>query len=196
MTENEVGHYQIQQELGQGGMGVVYRAHDRKLERTVALKSVSQKLANDNEARERILREAKAAASLDHPYICKVFDTLEQNDRVYVVMEFIEGATLASVDLSLKETIRIGSEIAEALEEAHSRGVVHQDLKPTNVMLTRSGHVKITDFGLAKLLAQQGSAGASEAETATATLTARGDLVGTTPRKNEQESQRSLRTRR
>src|SRR2546422_8775571 len=136
MSETEVGHYQIEQELGRGGMGVVYRAHDKKLDRAVALKSVSAELASDSYARARILREAKAAAALDHPYICKVFDTLEANGRLYIVMEYVDGETLESVDLSLEEVRRIGCEIAESLEEAHNRGVVHRDLKPANVRLT------------------------------------------------------------
>ncbi len=162
-------------------MGVVYQARDNRLECTVALKSISPHLANDDDARRRILREAKIAASLSHPYICRIFDTIDDGTQLYVVMECCEGRTLQGADLSARDVIRIGAEIAEALEEAHSKGIVHRDLKPSNIMLSRSGHVKIMDFGLAKSLEQSGAAQGQSQTLTSSSLTAKGEILGSTP---------------
>jgi serine/threonine protein kinase len=135
----------------------VYRAHDPRLDRQAAIKVLSPEIAADIRARERFRREAKAAAALDHPYICKVFEIAEHDGTMFLVMEYIAGETLYSRLLNgpmpLEDILRFGGEIAEALQEAHIRGFLHRDLKPANIMLTAQGHVKIMDFGLAKRFA-------------------------------------------
>jgi serine/threonine protein kinase len=181
MMQTIAGRYQIQRELGQGGMGVVYQARDIRLECIVALKSIAPRLANDDDARRRILREAKIAASLSHPYICRIFDTVDDGTQLFVVMECCEGRTLEGAELSVGDVIRIGSEIAEALEEAHSKGIIHRDLKPSNVMLSRSGHIKIMDFGLAKSLEKPVDAQGQSQSTTSSSLTAKGEILGSTP---------------
>ena len=141
-------------------MGVVYLAQDRTLDRPVALKFLSDELQEDATARRRFLREAKAAAALDHPYICKIYETGETDGRPFIAMEYVRGETLADRlarsdgahdrSLPIDEVLRLASEIAEALETAHGEGLVHRDLKPANIMADRGGHVKVLDFGLAK----------------------------------------------
>lgn len=149
-----IKHYKILERLGKGGMGEVYLAQDLVLNRKVAIKVLLEELERDPHARMRFLREAKAAAALDHPFICKVYETGEYDDKAYIVMEFIEGETLAErleeEPLSMRESFAIAIEIAEALEKAHASGFIHRDLKPANIMLTPQGHVKVMDFGLAK----------------------------------------------
>jgi eukaryotic-like serine/threonine-protein kinase len=151
------GPYEILSALGAGGMGEVYRAHDARLRRDVAIKLLSPHLAHDTDARERLHREALAAAALDHPFICKIFEMGDAAGTLFIVMEYVAGETLharlAAGRPSPSEALRIASEIAEALEAAHARRIVHRDLKPTNVMLTSQGRVKVMDFGLAKQLA-------------------------------------------
>jgi serine/threonine protein kinase len=181
MIGSKIDRYIIQKELGRGGMGVVYQAWDTKLECTVALKSVTPAFAHDEQARLRILREARTAAALNHPYICKIFDTVEQSSRIYVVMECCEGKTLERAELGIRKAIAVGIEIAEALEEAHAKGIIHRDLKPANVMLARSGHIKIMDFGLAKTLEKATSTPSFHGVESSATVSAEGQLVGTTP---------------
>ncbi len=146
------GRYLLRKELGRGGMGVVYEAWDTKLQCTVALKCISPGRLNNDEARRSILKEAHMAASLAHPYICRIFDTAEEGSDLFVVMECCTGSSLDGGDFPVAEVVRIGCEIAEALSEAHAKGIIHRDIKPANVMLTEAGHVKIMDFGLAKLL--------------------------------------------
>ena len=181
---DNLGHYEILGVIGAGGMGEVYRAKDTKLGRQVAIKVLPAHLAADASARERLRREAIAAAALDHPFICKVFDIGEDCGALFLVMEFITGDTLhqrlCSGSLHLTEALRISGEVAEALEEAHNHRFVHRDLKPANVMLTVSGHAKVMDFGLAKQFATTRPAEA----TATATmagpaLTETGTAIGT-----------------
>ena len=138
MSETVLGRYLIEKELGRGGMGVVLKAWDTKLDCAVALKSVLPEFAQDEGARRRILREARTAASLDHPYVCRIFDTVESGNDLYVVMEYCEGQTLEQPGLKVEEVVRAGVEIAEALEDAHAKGIVHRDLKPGNIMRTRS----------------------------------------------------------
>jgi len=151
-----LGAYEILAPIGSGGMGEVYKARDARLDRTVAIKVLPAHLATDSAARERLRREAMAAAGLDHPFICKIFEIGEDNGGLFIVMEFIAGGTLharlGAGRLSTTEALRIANELAEALEEAHSKHFVHRDLKPANVMLTPQGHVKVTDFGLVKRL--------------------------------------------
>ena len=150
----EVGAYEVQALLGEGGMGQVFLARDRTLDRPVALKFLSDELQRNEEARRRFLREARAAAALDHPYICKIFQTGEEAGRPFIAMEYIRGETLrhrlSTQPLKLDEVLRIVLEVAEALETAHAGQIVHRDLKPSNIMLTTGGHVKVLDFGLAK----------------------------------------------
>src|SRR5215831_5333248 len=151
-----VGPCEIVAALGAGGMGEVYRAHDPRLSRDVAIKVLPEHLSQDASARERLRREALAAAALDHPFICKIFEIGDHDSSVFIVMEYVIGKTLHDVladrSLSKPEAIRAADEIAEALEAAHAKRIVHRDLKPANVMLTAQGHVKVMDFGLAKQL--------------------------------------------
>lgn len=149
-----LSHYTILNKIGQGGMGEVFLAWDTSLERNVALKFLTEELRQDPVARERFLREAKSAATLDHPHICVVHEAAEVGGDPFIVMEYIEGESLrdrlARGPLPVDETLQVAVEIADALSEAHLRRVVHRDLKPANVMITRAGHVKVMDFGLAK----------------------------------------------
>ncbi|HXR97938.1 MAG TPA: protein kinase [Terriglobales bacterium] len=149
-----LGRYEIVARIGAGGMGVVYRAHDPRLDRLVAVKLLPAEQAADPVARERLRREALAAAALDHPYICKIFEIGEHEGTLFLVMEYIAGETLhrrmQSARQPLADVFRVAEEIGEALEEAHARGFVHRDLKPANIMLTNQSHVKVMDFGLAR----------------------------------------------
>ena len=165
--------YRILEPIGKGGMGEVFLAEDSELERKVALKFLPEALQSDATALTRLRREAKAAAALDHPYICKVYELGETEDgRAFIAMEYVEGETLASRmerdPLSLRDALHAACEMAEALEAAHARNIVHRDLKPANVMLGHNGHVKVTDFGLAKEIRSQGTD--SEAVTRSGTL--------------------------
>ena len=155
MIGRTISHYRITEKLGEGGMGVVYKAQDTKLERTVALKFLAAHLLNDEEAKARFLREARAAAGLHHPNICPVYEIDEVEGKTFLSMALIEGEPLeARIDrgpLQLKEALEIGRQIAEGLEAAHEKGVVHRDIKPANVMVDAKGHATIMDFGLAHL---------------------------------------------
>ncbi|MET0165597.1 MAG: protein kinase [Vicinamibacterales bacterium] len=152
-----LGRYQITAQIGAGGMGEVYRASDTTLERTVAIKVLPDHAANDAQFRERFEREARAASALNHPNILTVFDVGRERDAAFLVMELIDGVTLreriADCALPPREVVSIGAQIADGLAAAHQAGLVHRDLKPDNVMVTRDGRVKILDFGLAKPLA-------------------------------------------
>ncbi len=181
-----VSQYEIREPLGAGGMGVVFLAQDRTLDRPVALKFLSGELQQDTRARRRFLREAKAAAALDHPYICKIYETGEADGRPFIAMEYVRGETLADrlagEPLPLNAALRIATEVAEALETAHGEGLVHRDLKPSNIMLTVGGHVKVLDFGLAKRVTPvEGVEGADpDADAPTASeLTEAGTVRGT-----------------
>lgn len=155
--EGRLGRYEIHARIGQGGMGVVYSARDPRLDRPVAIKLLSREMAADLQARERLRGEARAAAALDHPYICKIFEIGEDGDALFLVMEFVSGVTLhrrlQEGRMPLADALHVAGEIAEALQEAHTRGFLHRDLKPSNIMLTEHGHVKVLDFGLAKRIA-------------------------------------------
>ncbi|HMC20579.1 MAG TPA: protein kinase [Thermoanaerobaculia bacterium] len=150
-----LGPYEILAQIGAGGMGEVYRAADTRLARDVALKIIAPQWAKDRQVRMRFEREARAISSLSHPHVCMLHDIGEHGDLEYLVMEFVEGETLADrllrAPLTLEEFLRYAAEIADALEAAHGRGIIHRDLKPLNVMITPRGSVKILDFGLAKL---------------------------------------------
>jgi serine/threonine protein kinase len=149
-----ISHYKILEKLGEGGMGVVYKAEDTKLKRTVALKFLSPQAVGSEEDKARFIREAQAAAALNHSNICTVYEIDEYKDRQFIAMECVEGeslkAKIKSGPLRLDEAVSIAVEIAEGLQEAHSRGIIHRDIKPANIMLTAAGRAKVMDFGLAK----------------------------------------------
>jgi serine/threonine-protein kinase len=178
-----LGPYEIVAPIGEGGMGVVFQARDQRLDRQVAIKVLPSALAADRQAQERLRREAMSAAALDHPYICKIFEIGEEGDAVFLVMEYVAGETLdhrlRSDRMPLPETLRLAGEIAEALQEAHERGILHRDLKPSNIMLTQQGHVKVMDFGLARRLADLPRADDATLDIASPHLTAPGTILGT-----------------
>jgi eukaryotic-like serine/threonine-protein kinase len=181
---SKLGPYEIAAPLGAGGMGEVYRARDTRLNRTVAIKVLPVHLADRPELRERLEREARAVASLNHPHICTLYDIGREGGTDYLVMEYLEGETLAARlakgPLPVEQVLQYAIEIADALDKAHRKGVTHRDLKPGNIMLTKSG-TKLLDFGLAKLQQEMAPANAqfSQLPTMNAPLTAQGTIVGT-----------------
>ena len=184
ITGTKLGPYEIQSALGAGGMGEVYRARDTRLDRSVAIKILPAHLSQNAEAKERFDREARAISSLSHPNICHLYDVGDQDGTSYLVMEYLEGETLADRlrrgPLPLEQVLKVGAEICEGLEKAHRSGVVHRDLKPSNIMLSRSG-TKLMDFGLDKAPVAAVGAGSSSDSLATLSrpLTAEGTIVGT-----------------
>ncbi len=179
---SHLGPYKILAAIGAGGMGEVYRARDTRLERTVAIKVLPEHLSKSPEVRQRFEREARTISQLSHPHICALYDVGHEGETEYLVMELLEGETLAQrLDrgaLPIDQTLRYGTEIADALDKAHRQGVVHRDLKPGNVMLTRSG-VKLLDFGLAKGLPSPGGREGITALPTQANLTEEGTILGT-----------------
>ncbi len=180
MIGQTLAHYRIEAKLGAGGMGVVYRARDTRLERPVALKLIGERMAGDTTARARLLREARSASALNHPNICTIYEVGEAEGQAYIAMELVEGRPLSAMvpaeGLALESVLRYGVQVADALAHAHERGIIHRDLKAANVAITPEGRVKVLDFGLAK---RMHNAELAEATRSTASLTEAGVAAGT-----------------
>src|SRR5437588_8912970 len=186
IANSTLSHYRIVSKIGAGGMGEVYLAQDTKLDRKVALKILPAEVASNRDRMERFIREAKAAAALNHPNIAHIYEIGEHDGVNFIAMEFIDGQTLRQLIHSrrseLSKLLRYLQHAAEGLAKAHAVGIVHRDLKPDNIMITRDGHAKILDFGLAKLVEQPPMAGGDSSEVATAVMpqhSSPGTVMGT-----------------